>query len=95
MTTMLPGPADEREDTAGTTEVEFADVPAAAPDAELDPYWLQMRAGHDLPHAYMPPAMAGPRGPAVRMVALVLVAVFLTATALGVCLTYGPQSPFR
>jgi hypothetical protein len=87
MTTLQPGPAD--------ADLSFADIPAAEPDAELDPYWADMRAGHALPAAYLPPAMAGRRGPAMRLVAVVLVAIFLAATAAGVCLTYGPQAPFH
>jgi hypothetical protein len=34
--------------------------------------------------------MAGRRSPAMRMLATVLIAVFLLATVLGLCLTYGP-----
>jgi hypothetical protein len=73
-------------------EVGFADVPDAGPDVPLDPHWLDLRGGSVLPAVYMPPAMAGlaPRAPWLRTVAVVLVAMFLTATAAGVCLTYGP-----
>jgi len=84
---------------AATTEpidvgprVEFEDVPDAGPDAVLDPYWQDLRGGSVLPPVYMPPAMPGPtpRPPWLRAVALVLVVMFLAATAAGVCLTYGP-----
>ena len=73
-------------------EVEFGDVPDAGPSAVLDPHWLELRGGSVLPAVYMPPAMSGPRRrPAwLRAMAVVLVAVFLGATAAGVCLTYGP-----
>lgn len=40
----------------------------------------------------MPPTMAGRRSPAMRLLATVLIAVFLLATALGICLTYGPPN---
>jgi hypothetical protein len=73
-------------------DVRFADVPDAGPDAELDPHWLDLRGGAVLPAVYMPPAMAGPtpRPPWLRGVAILLVILFLGATAAGVCLTYGP-----
>lgn len=72
----------------------FADVPDAGPDAEVDPHWLELRGGAILPAVYMPPAMAGstPRAPWLRVVAGVVVAIFLLATAAGVCLTYGPSA---
>ena len=40
----------------------------------------------------MPPTMPGSRPRWMRAVALVLVSIFLLATALGLCLTYGPPS---
>jgi hypothetical protein len=72
-------------------EVGFCDVPDAGPDVPLDPHWLDLRGGV-LPAVYMPPAMAGtaPRSPWLRAVAVALAAMFLVATAAGVCLTYGP-----
>ena len=78
-------------------DVAFADVPDAGPDAELDPHWIDLRAGAILPAVYMPPAMAGPhRRPRwLRTVAVGLVAMFLLATAAGVCLTYGPPHLWR
>jgi hypothetical protein len=42
-----------------------------------------------LPISYMPPAMPGPHRPVLRVIAVVLVCVFVSATAAGVCLTYG------
>jgi hypothetical protein len=65
------------------------DVPA---DAEVDPHWLRLRSTALLPSLYMPPTMAGRRSPVMRVVATALIAVFLLATVLGVCLTYGPPS---
>ena len=70
--------------------LEFADVPDADPAAAVDPHWLQLRGDSLLPTLYMPPTMAGRRSPAMRMLATVLIAVFLLATVLGLCLTYGP-----
>ena len=73
-------------------KIEFGDVPDAGPDATVDPHWLELRGGSLLPAVYMPPAMPGPRRRPtwLRVMAVVLVAVFLGATAAGVCLTYGP-----
>jgi hypothetical protein len=64
--------------------------PEVAPDAEVDPHWLQLRGNSPLPLIYMPPAMPGTHQPWTRAVALVLVAIFVGATAAGICLTYGP-----
>ncbi|MFA7265949.1 MAG: hypothetical protein WC054_06520 [Candidatus Nanopelagicales bacterium] len=71
-------------------EAAFGDVPAADESAVPDPRYLELRANSDLPTTYMPPAMAGDRPPWIRAVSLALVATFLTATAAGICLTYGP-----
>lgn len=68
----------------------YASVPEPEPDAEVDPYWLSLRGDSLLPSVYMPPPMAGDHAPWLRVMALVLVAVFVAATAAGVCLTYGP-----
>ena len=70
----------------------FADVPSADPSAVVDPNWLRLRGDSLLPSVYMPPPMAGQRPTWMRGVALVLIGIFLLATALGVCLTYGPPS---
>jgi hypothetical protein len=75
-----------------TPALEFADVPQADPGATVDPHWLQLRGDSLLPTLYMPPTMAGRRSPAMRLLATVLIAVFLLATALGLCLTYGPPN---
>lgn len=65
-------------------------VPEVGPDTVADPYWEQVRGGSSLPLVYMPPSMPGHRPGWVRVSVWVLVVVFLTATFLGVCLTYGP-----
>lgn len=68
----------------------FADVPAADPGAVLDPHWIELRGDSALPMTYLPPSMAGERSLWQRVVAVGLAAMFLGATAAGVCLTYGP-----
>jgi hypothetical protein len=68
----------------------FDAVPAAERDAVLDPHWLDLRGGSTLPAVYLPPAMPGRRAWWLKVVAVALVAIFLGATAAGVCLTYGP-----
>lgn len=75
-----------------TTDLAFADVQQPDPDAVVDPNWLRLRGDSLLPPLYMPPTMAGQQPPWMRAVATVLILVFLLATALGVCLTYGPPS---
>jgi hypothetical protein len=69
---------------------EYADVPSAAPDAELDPHWVALRGESLLPSLYMPATMPGRHGSFMRMIATALIGVFTLATTLGVCLTYGP-----
>ncbi|MGV1037672.1 MAG: hypothetical protein ACOYD0_11710 [Candidatus Nanopelagicales bacterium] len=76
------------EDTA--EDQRFQDVPSADETAEPDPYARALSGHGDLPASYMPPAMTGPRSNWARAVALVLIGVFVSATAAGVCLTYGP-----
>lgn len=68
----------------------YASVPDSDADAVVDPHWLSLRGESALPACYLPPAMAGPHSGWLRIAALVLVAVFVAATAAGVCLTYGP-----
>ena len=69
---------------------DYSKVPSADADAEVDPYWLEMRGTSGLPPTYMPPAMPGRQSGTVRAVAVALIAIFVLATATGVCLTYGP-----
>lgn len=76
----------------GASHADFADVPTADPTAPIDPFWEQLRGGSLLPTLYMPPPMAGRRPTWMRLMATVLIAVFVLATALGVCLTYGPPN---
>jgi hypothetical protein len=67
-------------------------VPDVSSDAVIDPHWLDLRGGSTLPVVYLPPAMPGRRSLWMRVVAVALVALFLGATAAGVCLTYGPPT---
>jgi hypothetical protein len=74
----------------GLTDAEVAEVPDVDPSAVVDPHWLELRGEIALPAVYLPPAMAGLRPWWMRFVSLVLVSIFGLATALGICLTYGP-----
>jgi hypothetical protein len=71
---------------------DFGQVPSAEPSAEVDPFWVQLRGDSLLPTLYMPPTMSGRRPPWMRVLASLLIAVFVLATALGICLTYGPPN---
>ena len=74
------------------TDLYPTGVPDVAPDAVVDPHWLTLRGESLLPSLYMPPTMAGRRSALMRMVATALIGVFLLATTLGVCLTFGPPT---
>ena len=56
----------------------------------IDPHWVELRGESTLPTTYLPLAMPGERRLWQRVVAVGLAAMFLGATAAGVCLTYGP-----
>ena len=70
------------------------DVPDVGPDAGPDPHFAQLRGEWSLPMAYLPPAMAArtSRPAWMKLAAWGLIALFLTATTGGICLTYGPGS---
>ena len=72
-------------------EDPYAFVPDVDEDAEADPHWLELRNEATLPQIYMPPAMAGHHSPRQRLIAGVLIGILVLGTALGVCLTFGPQ----
>jgi hypothetical protein len=77
------------------TADEVEQVPDVPREAEIDPHFLDLRGGADLPALYMPPAMPGRHSSGIRAVALILIGIFVAATAAGVCLTYGaPHNPF-
>jgi hypothetical protein len=84
--------ATQVDQAAEDPALEFTAVPTAAPEAVVDPHWLELRGDSLLPTLYMPPTMAGRRSPAMRLLATVLIAIFLLATMLGICLTYGPPN---
>jgi hypothetical protein len=73
-------------------DIAFTDVPQPDPEAVVDPHWLRLRGDSLLPTLYMPPPMAGRQPTWMRAMATVLIGIFLLATALGLCLTYGPPS---
>jgi hypothetical protein len=78
----------------GITDAELEAIAMSAPldddpDALIDPS-LFRRSG--LPAAYLPGAMPGPHSRWMAVVALLLVAAFLTITMLGFCVTYGQIS---
>ncbi|MEI8081750.1 MAG: hypothetical protein WCI74_07890 [Actinomycetes bacterium] len=72
------------------SDVDFSAIPSADESAVPDPQFVAMRNSGTLPLSYLPPAMPGSRPQWMRGVAIALIAVFLTATAAGICLTYGP-----
>ena len=74
---------------------EYDEVPDAADVREVDPHWQELQVRGALPAAYLPPGMPGPQARWRRVAALGLVALLVTATAGGVCLTYGPDELFR
>ena len=77
---------------AHTAGMAYEDVPDVPADAGVDPHWAELRSlGWGLPEAYMPPVMAGERPGWMRFACWGLIALFLTATTGGVCLTYGPE----
>ena len=78
-------------DTERMSTAEFQNVPAADPDAVVDPHWADLRSNSPLPPTYMPPAMSGAHSTKLRVIAIGLIVMFVGATAVGVCLTYGPQ----
>lgn len=78
--------------TTTSQDTAYADVPLVGPDAVVDPHWLNLRGDSLLPTLYMPPTMPGRRPTWMRAMATVLIGVFLLATALGLCLTYGPPN---
>lgn len=81
----------ETTQTSSMQPPSYAEVPDVKPGSEPDPHWLELReANWGLPEAYMPPAMGGDHSGWMRIAAWVLIAIFLTATTGGICLTYGP-----
>lgn len=76
---------------------EYDDVPAVPADAELDPHWEELTTGRVslLPAAYLPSAMPGQQSCWRRGAALVLITMLVSATAGGICLTYGPGELFN
>ena len=78
------------------TRPEYAAVPDGRDAAEVDPHWqdLQRLPAGALPAAYLPPSMPGQATGWRRGAAWVLIVMLVSATAGGVCLTYGPGELF-
>ena len=79
-------------DSSTAQSIITSNEPALDEDAVVDPHWLQLRGDSLLPTLYMPAPMKGSHPIWLRALALVLIAVFMLATVLGVCLTYGPPT---
>jgi hypothetical protein len=78
-------------------EVEsYDDVPLVPRDAEVDPHFAELMAQRTtlVPSAYLPTAVSGEQPLWRRWAAGVLIGLLVTATAGGVCLTYGPDELF-
>jgi hypothetical protein len=64
-------------------------------DAEVDPYWQQLLGRtSDLPTSYQPASMAVRARGWQRVAAWTLLVMLVSATAGGICLTYGPAELF-
>ncbi|MCW2620775.1 MAG: hypothetical protein JWL64_377 [Frankiales bacterium] len=61
---------------------------------EVDPHWLDLQRGTSLPTSLLPAYVPGRHAPWRRVAALGLIGLLVSATAGGVCLTYGPQELF-
>ena len=72
------------------TPAEYAAVPEVDQAAPIDPHWQDLRWGWGLPESYMPPVMPGAKSGWMRLLSWLLIALFVTATTGGICLTYGP-----
>lgn len=70
-------------------------VPDVAEDAVVDPHWVELGLGSGLPTAYLPTTTGGPQPAWRRRTAWVVIVMLVSATAGGVCLTYGPGELFR
>jgi hypothetical protein len=55
-----------------------------------DPHYLELLRSSRLPQAYLPATMAGPQKAWIRIASMLVIGIFVLATALGICLTYGP-----
>lgn len=72
-------------------------VPAVDPQAQPDTHWAELSGGSGLllPGAYMPPPMRGRQPLWRRAAAVTVIAMLVSATAGGICLTYGPEELLR
>jgi hypothetical protein len=73
---------------------EYADVPSAD-GAEVDPHWIALQQGSNLPGSYLPAIVPGQQVGWRRVAVWVLIVMLVSVTTAGVCLTYGPDELFR
>lgn len=73
---------------------EYDAVPDGRDAAEVDPHWQELHQPGALPTSYLPPSMPGQARGWRRGAAWVLIVLLVSATAGGVCLTYGPGELF-
>lgn len=78
------------------TRTEYDDVPLVPRDAEVDPHFAELLGGRMtlVPAAYLPSAMSGEQPRWRKVSAVVLIVMLASATAGGICLTYGPGELF-
>ena len=74
---------------------EYADVPDVTAAGEVDPHWQALQTRTALPTSYLPPSMPGPQPRWRKVSAWVVIVMLVSATAGGICLTYGPAELFR
>ena len=76
---------------------EWDAVPVVDDTAVVDEHWQELRSDrmNGLPESYMPTAMSTRQiPPQARIMVWVLVVMLISATASGICLTYGPAELF-
>ena len=74
---------------------EYDTVPDGREAREPDPHWQELQLRTALPASYLPPSMPTQQTGWRRVAAWVVIVMLGSATAGGVCLTYGPAELFR
>ena len=74
---------------------EYDAVPDGRDAAEQDPHFAELQLRTALPASYLPPSMPGQQTGWRRGAAWALIVLIGSATAGGICLTYGPGELFR
>ena len=80
--------------TRRPAQLAYQHVPDGRDAAEVDPHWQELQRPGTLPSSYLPPSMPGQVHGWRRGAAWVLIVMLTSATAGGVCLTYGPDELF-